>query len=200
MANTHSLVLSFLLIGFVTAKTFFVTPNLNTSCPEEPCLTISEYATQPRGYFTPRATMIFLPGEHTLTRNFFLQDMDELSLRCYPGDGFVATVSCLQESNLKISDIINVTVTGVNFADCYGDTVTGVDKFVLEFSTVQSVLKNIANETPLYFSDVREIYILNCSFVWNEVEESCTGYGMRSSQTRQQQNEYSGLQIWEQLC
>ena len=60
------LVLCYLLLlsGSVTAEQFYVVPSSSTSCPMEPCYTLTEVVLKPSQYFASNTVVTFLPGYH----------------------------------------------------------------------------------------------------------------------------------------
>lgn len=77
------LLLVSLLSYCVSAEIYYVTPTTNITCPAEPCLTLSEYATQPQDYYPSDITMILLEGEHILSTSLSFEHRDEYILVNY---------------------------------------------------------------------------------------------------------------------
>ena len=48
-------------------STYYVTPSYNTSCPGQPCQPLSEYVQHFNDFITANTTLVFLPGNHTLS-------------------------------------------------------------------------------------------------------------------------------------
>ena len=59
--------LSSLPAEIFTESTYHIKPILDTPCPAEPCLTLSQYAQS--HFLTSNTTLIFLPGNHSLDRD-----------------------------------------------------------------------------------------------------------------------------------
>ena len=65
----RKLIIITLLISFplyCTQNTSYVKPTADTPCPGEPCHTLSQYGEQYFHNFSSNATLVFLPGDHTL--------------------------------------------------------------------------------------------------------------------------------------
>ena len=65
----HKLTIITLLISFplyCTQDTYYFKPTAHTPCPGEPCHTFSQYGEQYFQNFSSNATLVFLPGDHTL--------------------------------------------------------------------------------------------------------------------------------------
>ena len=76
-----SLLLFLLLASCSAQKTYYVTPTPDTSCPGEPCHTLSQYATEHYfEKFTGNVRMEFLPGNHTLEQTISLANLTQLTL------------------------------------------------------------------------------------------------------------------------
>ena len=59
----------------------YVTPSGNTSCPNKPCLTLSELAQNPSHYIVPNTVVNFLPGHHVCASKFFrIENVENISL------------------------------------------------------------------------------------------------------------------------
>ena len=59
----------------------YVTPSGNTSCPNKPCLTLSELAQNPSNYIVPNTIVNFLPGHHVYASKFFrIENVENITL------------------------------------------------------------------------------------------------------------------------
>ena len=163
----HVLMLFYLLLipCAVFAEVYYVKPDIDTSCPEDPCRTISEYAAQPKGDFSYKTRFILLQGEHYLTHNFSLHDIGELVFTGY--DSIFLT--CAQNIGFDIGNIENVTFTGLNIFGC----TMSLDNIADAVSIEHSCIQNVSNSKPaLYLSTVQESIIINSSFAFIDVEET----------------------------
>ena len=52
--------------------TYYIKPYGNSSCPQEPCVTLSEYAEESNVLARREVILIFMTGMHVLDRNFFI--------------------------------------------------------------------------------------------------------------------------------
>ena len=65
----HMLAIFTLFISFplyCTQSTYYIKPTADTPCPGEPCNTLSQYGEEYFQNSSSNATLVFLPGEHTL--------------------------------------------------------------------------------------------------------------------------------------
>ena len=82
----------------VSAETFYVTPTVNSSCPEEalPCVTLSQYANTSLGYFTSNSSLILLPGNHSLDLNLSISNITSLSF--YANDRYTRFMQSVEST------------------------------------------------------------------------------------------------------
>ena len=59
---------------------YYVTSSPNTTCPGDPCLTLSEYIQDAEQYFTSDAIFQLLPGDHLLDENIYIGNISSFSL------------------------------------------------------------------------------------------------------------------------
>ena len=58
----------------------------NVTCPDQPCLTFSDYAREKDHYFLDGTTFVFLPGVHQLDLQLWVENVSNLSLRFFEKD------------------------------------------------------------------------------------------------------------------
>ena len=161
----HVLMLLYLLLipCAVFAEVYYVKPDIDSSCPEDPCHTISEYAAQPKGDFSYETRFILLQGEHYLTHNFSIHYIGELVFTGYDS----VSLTCAQNIGFDIGNIENVTFTGLNIFGC----TMSLDNITDAVSIEHSCIQNVSNSKPaLYLSTVQESTIFNSSFAFIDVE------------------------------
>ena len=88
----------------------------NTSCPTQPCQTLSEYAQDPGQYFNDsNLTLTFLPGNHTLDINLTITNINQLEIH---GALLPTRVICNPNVGFTFSNIYRVSIDGLAFAAC----------------------------------------------------------------------------------
>ena len=104
---------------------YCVLPTLpgNTSCSSCPhnathCATLSEYAKEAELYFTSNTTMIFLPGDHTLSMNITAASIIRLTMCGESSSGYVARVVCNGSVGLSFSSMVDFKIHSLSFALC----------------------------------------------------------------------------------
>ena len=128
----------------------------NTTCPiRRTCMTLSDIAHQ-NGTPTKNKTLNFLPGEHTLSSNIFITNINSCSLigtqnatsriRCEPGVGFA------------FSNILYVRIQCLVFISCGVHRIVGMESVIHDPPVV------ITRMFALFMDSVRQIEITNSTF------------------------------------
>ena len=88
----------------------------NTSCPTQPCQTLSEYAQDPGQYFNDsNLTLTFLPGNHTLDINLAITNIHQLKIH---GALLPTRVVCDSHVGFAFSNIYRMSIDGLAFVSC----------------------------------------------------------------------------------
>ena len=107
----------------VATRIIHVLPDnlINTSCPVQPCATLSEYlldnGTLP---VVSNVQYYFLPGEHHVPANMLLQDLCNFSIigTVKESPPPVMLVGCLQSYVINVINSYNFTIANVMFRRC----------------------------------------------------------------------------------
>ena len=158
----HLLILLVPVLSLCGATEYYVRPTepTNTSCPAQPCLTLSQYTSDSDHYFKPNTVFKFLPGTHHMDRPLTIGNVHNMSLESLSDESdeyphLVAQFSCETEGHeciymdwsflpdaqvccaaIWLHDVYNVTVKGISI------TVQTSDKHI---SVV--ILKNVSGTT-----------------------------------------------------
>ena len=161
----HLLILLVPVLSLCGATEYYVRPTepTNTSCPAQPCLTLSQYTSDSAQYFTSNTVFKFLPGTHHMDRPLTIGNVHNMSLESLSDESdeyphLVAQFSCETEGHeciymdwsfipdfpdfqvccaaVWLHDVYNVTVKGISI------TVQTSDKHI---SVV--ILKNVSGTT-----------------------------------------------------
>ena len=116
-----SLLLLMLLTSCSAQSTYYVTPTPDTSCPGEPCRTLSEYVAG--HYFNNlpvNTTMEFLPGNHTLEQTISVANLTWLTLR---GDSsslpeVTSRIECTWPAGFVFTNIAELHISVLAFISC----------------------------------------------------------------------------------
>ena len=88
----------------------------NTSCPTQPCQTLSEYAQDPGQYFNETNLILqFLPGTHTLNVNLIITNICRLEIH---GAVLPTRIVCDSRVGFAFSNIYKVKIDGLVFVSC----------------------------------------------------------------------------------
>ena len=162
----HLLTLVFLLVSAVSAQTkvHYITPSLNIPCPEDPCLTLSQFAANSSNH-SGHISLIFLSGNHTLNRELILSGADNFSMESQ--ENKIVTIECMsQYERFSVNETTFATIKGLHFIGCGGNTVTSVKELVVEDTIFQGV-EGEGRGTALVLNEVNFSKIRECSFISN---------------------------------
>ena len=146
---------------------YYVKPTTDTPCPADPCLTLSEYVQQSEQYLKSNATMVFLPGTHTLDDHFYVRNVSTFRLlgnSTLRPQVVCSNPFCFTFDGLQLLEISNLAITGhssISFYNCI-ICVTSVQHFHLNYC---SLLNNV--ESALRVETCSYVSIMNTSFVNN---------------------------------
>ena len=121
---------------------YYITPSLNVSCPQDPCLTLSQFAADSNSYLgnETNISLSFLPGNHSLDRELSLSQADNFSMAKDIGGSGTVFVECdSQSGRFNISETTFTTIQGLHFIGCGGNRVSQVEQFIVEDTIFQGV-------------------------------------------------------------
>ena len=102
----HLLILLVPVLSLCGATEYYVRPTepTNTSCPAQPCLTLSQYTSDSDHYFKPNTVFKFLPGTHHMDRPLTIENVHNMSLESLSDESdeyphLVAQFSCETEGH-----------------------------------------------------------------------------------------------------
>ena len=88
----------------------------NVTCPDQPCLTFSDYAREKDHYFLDGTTFVFLPGVHQLDLQLWVENVSNLSLRFFEKDA---------STQIFLDPKVNIT-----WMDCNNIAIHGLEIFL----------------------------------------------------------------------
>ena len=154
--------------------TYHVTPSPNVTCPQDPCLTLAQFAVNSFKYTGQESnvSLIFLPGYHDLENELVLFHSDNISLMAdLSQDNSSVIVRCGCElGRFLINDTSFALIKGLHFIGCGPSTVTGVELLVIEDTTFQGAPEG-SRGTALMLNKVYSANIEASSFVFNSNDE-----------------------------
>ena len=141
---------------------YYIKASEAEDCPLDlqPCLTLSQYATNSNGSDNNNIELFILPGNHSLLVNLSFSNL--LSLEIY--SNVSTTIECDSSSRLEFEFIDSVYVRNVKFIGCGGNIVRNVDDFLLQETTFQG--KENSGTSLTLINTTAEI--VRCTFVGNQ--------------------------------
>jgi len=150
-----------LLFPSILAETYYVTPDLSTPCSGNPCMTLSQYATNPSSFDATHTTLLLLPGNHSL--NSTLRVTDILHMEIFTNTTFHTRVLCENLVSLEWTMVRTLYISGLHFTGCTLNTFTSVEDFVLENCILQQ--GQYRYEPLLDVRGIAEVQIVASTFI-----------------------------------
>ena len=97
------------------SSVYHITPSPDTLCPNEPCLTISQFIDQANQYIALNTTLIFLPGTHTVKSGLLVEGIASLTLL---GNSSIPLIMCDRPASLGFKYIDELFVRSLTFDSC----------------------------------------------------------------------------------
>ena len=104
-----------------TPSIYHITPSPDTLCPNEPCLTISEFIDHANQYITLNTTLTFLPGTHTVKSSLLVEGIASLTLLEMDSNSSVGPlplIICERPASLGFKYINELLVHSLAFDSC----------------------------------------------------------------------------------
>lgn len=93
------------------------------------CLTLSEFVIRRNDYLHSDTTLVFLPGEHYLTVNVSVSNIDRLSMI---SESTTAKIVCGDDSHIHFNCSQYVFLSNLEFIGCGGNRVKRVKEFIVQ--------------------------------------------------------------------
>ena len=170
MMSSHLLNLVFLLVhtAFTNGTVeLYITPSVDSSCPQDPCLTLSQFAADLSNYTgnETNISLVFLPGNHTLEGELSLYGADNFSMESQ--DNETVVIECASRSaRFIVNETTFVSIKRLHFIGCGVNTVTTVEELVVEDTIFQGV-EGEGRGTALVLDEVMFAKITTSSFISN---------------------------------
>ena len=149
-----------LLSCAATAEQFYVIPSSSTSCPKDPCYTLTDVVLNPSQYFASNTVIIFLPGLHqtniTKELSVLIKDVRNISMiGCHHTDNSSKSViQCTGSLGFAFINVTEVKIAKLKFSFCgtyFPLKLTVKEKFVCSDDFRAKIpLRNMSNVT-FYF-------------------------------------------------
>ena len=144
---------------------YHIKPFLNTSCLEQNCLALSQFASK-TNFSGSTVTFVFMPEKYNLSTLISISGIAHYRIIGTTNTQGEQTASIMCESlgSIQISRITSVTIVGMRFIGCGNTIIDGVNHFKLENSTFEG---NADSETALVLRTVKNATIIRTHFLAN---------------------------------
>ena len=170
--DSHLISLVFLLLQFADSvycqdvNFYHITPSLDIPCPQNPCLTLSQFAASDNQSDTLNISLIFLPGYHSLDTELSLSHVDHFIMTKITQDDETAFVECDgQFGSINISETTFASLRGLHFVGCGDNRVSNVEWFTVEDTIFQGVKDN---GTVLRLNEITTASLIRIEFLFNQ--------------------------------
>ena len=149
-----------------TPSIYHITPSLGTLCPNESCLTISEFIDQAGQYIALNTTLMFLPGTHTVRSGLLVEDIDSLTLLGDSSAGLLPLIKCDRPASFGFKQIDELLVRFLAFDSCGDGTYAAINmKSVSNIEISECSFKNsIRNGGAVVVANCNMLFIINSIF------------------------------------
>ena len=115
-------------------EVYYITTNLTDLCTIQPCLTLSQFATNTSHYLHSNTTLIFLPGIHYLSKdNLTLSNTDNFVMKSELLHSR-AQIKCASHSHFCFSQTQCIYITNLELIGCGGNQAKYVKNFVMKYT------------------------------------------------------------------
>ena len=127
----HGLLYLLLLSWTATAEQFYVIPSNSTSCPRDPCYTLTDVVQNPSQYFTSNVVIIFLPGNHqtniTEDLSVLIKDVRNISMIGYDhtNTDSKSVIQCTGPLGFTFIKVTSLKISNLKFIFCGGKIPSG---------------------------------------------------------------------------
>ncbi len=147
---------------------FYISSSVNIHCPgDPPCLTLAEFAANFSSNISSETniSLSFLPGNHSLDREFSLSHAHNFSMTKVIGGDENVFVECgSQSGRFNISETNYAMIKDLHFVGCGGNRVSQVEQFIIEDTIFEGVE---GGGTALVLSEVTHVSISRSAFLSN---------------------------------
>ena len=133
-AEILAVTLIFLLkcLSIHASALYHIKNSSSAPCPNEPCLTLPQFAVNPEVYLESNTTLIFLLGNHHLNVHINISEVSNLSMHSSSASSCCPTVICEQNAGINFSTIDNIFIGYMRFVGCHNHQAIAVKMFMLE--------------------------------------------------------------------
>ena len=150
-----------LLSGFATvtaAASYIIQPSQSVQSWEDcvECdgmdiddLTLPQFVNSLSNYLTDNTILIFSPGNYSLESEFLVENIHSFSMFVWSDSSSKAVITCGHSAKFEFRNVSAVTVSGLEFMECFENHVISVSRFQLKNSGFFGSGQPIVNGTVL---------------------------------------------------
>ncbi len=182
-------------------------------------LSLSQFVNNSINYLTNDTRLVILPGKYRLESNLVVEDVDSFSMFVWPISSSKAVITCGHNTSFEFRNVSVVSLSGLEFVECFENHVVSVSQFQLENSVFFGNGQAIVNGTVLIIENstatldrvvfVSAVEVLQTSAALEELPQSCIigttitiettdaviGILLRRSNVRITQSRFEGNQV-----
>ena len=148
--NMHklALLLLFILPLCSAQSTYYIIPTPNTPCPVDSCLSFVEHTRQGGGHLE-NATLVFLPGTHTIESSIEIGNLTNLMLLGNSSSlpQVTSRISCSQPASISFQYIENLFISALGIVSCGSENSENV---VYGAAVVAELVQNLTISNCLF--------------------------------------------------
>ena len=167
MSGTMILLCLLSLLCSVSADPYYVKAGKNAYCPGVRCQTLQGYANIPPDE-PANITMLFLVGEHHLSRDTFLHNLENLTFEAVSPSTKVI-IRCSSDGRLIFENINHTSIGNINMVGCYGNHMANGDQLAIANINVQGLSNYHSSQSVFNVSEIQDFEVVNGTFISVEV-------------------------------
>ena len=124
----------------VECEVHYIIPTSSDPCPEETCLTLSQFAANANNFLDSNATLLLLPGNHSLDTNLAVTNLESFKILSnyttaagpmLSSDSRDTKIICSRLSMINFNTVAELYIIGIEFIRCGGISIHSVNNFTL---------------------------------------------------------------------
>ena len=150
-------------LGLGEDMVLHILPSPNAPCLKDPCLTLTQLATNMSCLDDISSKLVFSEGNHSIDSKFAVSNVGELVLifNSSSNSNSLANIICYQNASFNFANIHSLQVKGLVFIGCGNNMVMSVNRLIVEMSsfvgqngtgTALQIIKTNATIVSSYFS------------------------------------------------
>ena len=154
-------------------KIYYIIPSATTPCPAEPCLSLSQFATNSKNFAKSATVLLLLPGNHSLEHKFEINNIASFELSGESNFEAQTIIKCSPTnkygvSNFKFYKISYIYIREIQYIGC-----TNIFASIGQLTVAYSDFGYTSNTYETTLQVVHSyVNITNCSFGYNSAGSS----------------------------